>query len=44
MPECTGYCIYCKEEITDADDSITFKKKLYHLDCYNLMKEELNDE
>jgi hypothetical protein len=39
-----GHCWYCKEEVTDDDDHVTFKKATYHVTCYDLMKEELNAE
>jgi len=38
------YCIYCKNEIGDQEDFIKYKGKFYHKECYDLMKEELDEE
>ncbi len=40
----TGFCIYCKEELYEGDDYVVVKGNKYHIGCYNLIKEEFEDE
>ena len=42
--EFIGWCMYCKAEIYADQDYAKRKGKWYHDECYDLMKEELDDE
>jgi hypothetical protein len=44
VPDFIGWCTYCKEEVYDSQDYVKNKGKLFHNDCYDLMKDEINDE
>jgi len=37
------YCIYCKEIIYNNQKYITCKENKYHLECYKLIEDELEE-
>jgi len=37
------WCAYCKEPIYQNDDWVRVKKRMYHLACYELMKDEMDE-
>jgi len=39
-----GFCVYCKEELYDGDDYVVVNGNDYHLECYKLIKKELEGE
>ena len=41
--EIRGYCIYCKEEISINEPYVTVGENYYHTECFDLIKEELEE-
>lgn len=45
MEDCENiaYCNYCKEEVYSCSSYVVVGEKIYHRECYDLMKEELEE-
>ncbi len=42
--EIVGFCTYCKEDIYAGEDYVKHNDDMYHIDCYDLMRDELSEE